>query len=319
MLLSAKKRKRPSVKREPGNPSTSALKSEGGGGQAPSVVKDEYEERVVKSEGENRNTVKSESHNSHQHPAIKEDPVKQEHLIKEDPDVKDELEENTTTRPERNLGKNRPIKEHLKRLRQEKAAEDAARARPIKQEMVMQEEEDAGEPQAASSLPQTKPKRRKFFSPKGSMPTSSLAAQQRRASLPYQKGIAAQGGAPQPGGIVRATSAPISKTADCAGDSGLYRRRGGSHKSIWNMAMDARRDPHLLMDLVEARTVNFINPGAREEYPTCSCGSRDTQRLGSISSRNQDVRKGEIWGSKDREDMIRYRCNQCGKSWNVEE
>jgi hypothetical protein len=288
MLLSAKKRKRP-IKQE------APVKSEQDSN--PSIVKDEDNEGPVRVKEETSSIMVENN------VPIKEDPVKEE-------PVKDEQQTNdNSSRRKLSLGKNRPLKEHLKRLREAKAAEDAARARPIKEEEILIAEEEESQPQ---SIPQqqSRPKRRKFFSPKGSMPASSSSAQNRRASFPSHKP-----GMPMPSNLARAASADVSTTSQ---DSSLYKRREGSHKSIWNMAMDCRRDPNLLWQLIEARSENFINPSSKDTI-ACSCGSRDTQRMGNISNRNQDVRKGEIWGAKDREDMVRYRCNKCGKSWNVEE
>lgn len=55
--------------------------------------------------------------------------------------------------------------------------------------------------------------------------------------------------------------------------------------------------------------------------PPCSCGSRDVQSFGNITSRNQDTSKGETWGMKDRggEIVARYQCSECGKTWMEEE
>eukprot|EP00569_Conticribra_weissflogii_P000543 CAMPEP_0171354126 /NCGR_PEP_ID=MMETSP0878-20121228/44545_1 /TAXON_ID=67004 /ORGANISM="Thalassiosira weissflogii, Strain CCMP1336" /LENGTH=583 /DNA_ID=CAMNT_0011860089 /DNA_START=68 /DNA_END=1822 /DNA_ORIENTATION=+ len=55
--------------------------------------------------------------------------------------------------------------------------------------------------------------------------------------------------------------------------------------------------------------------------PKCtSCGSSKIESHGNITSRNNDVRKGEVWGMKDRGEMVveRYRCLNCGKVWNEE-
>jgi hypothetical protein len=57
-----------------------------------------------------------------------------------------------------------------------------------------------------------------------------------------------------------------------------------------------------------------------ELAPSCSCGSSNVRSMGNTTSRNQDLKKGETWGMKDRgeEVMFRYQCNGCGKMWNEE-
>ena len=53
---------------------------------------------------------------------------------------------------------------------------------------------------------------------------------------------------------------------------------------------------------------------------TCSCGSNDIEIYGNITNRNNDVRKAEIWGTKQENDMTtRYRCNNCARIWNEDE
>ena len=95
------------------------------------------------------------------------------------------------------------------------------------------------------------------------------------------------------------------------------RRRKGSGKSIWNLAMDKGPDGSyktVTEDYsAESNSIHELNHSV-----TCTCGSKDVRSFGNITSRNQDVRKGEIWGSGDRgEDVItRFQCNKCGRTWN---
>ena len=89
--------------------------------------------------------------------------------------------------------------------------------------------------------------------------------------------------------------------------SNVYKRRKSSRQSIWNLAMDPSK-------VAEAETSDKL-----EVYiPACTCGSKNVEAVGNITSRNQDLKKGETWGMKDRgEDVVgRYRCNQCGRMWN---
>lgn len=95
--------------------------------------------------------------------------------------------------------------------------------------------------------------------------------------------------------------------------SSVYNRRKPSKKSIWNLAMDP---------CVASMGTEEGEEAARtmEEAPPCSCGSRHVRAFGNITSRNQDLKKGETWGMKDRggEVVSRYQCNDCGKMWNEE-
>eukprot|EP00934_Nitzschia_sp_Nitz4_P000414 Nitzschia sp. Nitz4//scaffold195_size40117//260//1141//NITZ4_007571-RA/size40117-processed-gene-0.20-mRNA-1//-1//CDS//3329540350//414//frame0 len=88
-------------------------------------------------------------------------------------------------------------------------------------------------------------------------------------------------------------------------------RRKPTRRSIWNLAMDKtiRTD--------EATKANAANPQPSHDA-VCTCGSKNVQLFGNMTSRNQDLKKGETWGMKDRgEDVVsRYQCNDCGKLWN---
>ena len=99
------------------------------------------------------------------------------------------------------------------------------------------------------------------------------------------------------------------------------KRRKGSGKSIWNLAMDTDRNTGKLSAVSEcykmsdADNARFLNNNI-----LCTCGeNKDIRSFGNITSRNADVRKGEIWGT-DRDEVInRYQCNKCGRTWNEEE
>jgi len=94
------------------------------------------------------------------------------------------------------------------------------------------------------------------------------------------------------------------------------KRRKGSGKSIWNLAMDKGRDGKLS---AVAESYKTGDTHVRLDNVNCTCGSNDVKSFGNITSRNQDVRKGEIWGT-DRDEVIsRYQCNSCGRTWNEEE
>ena len=92
----------------------------------------------------------------------------------------------------------------------------------------------------------------------------------------------------------------------------VYQQRKAPHKSIWNLAMD----PNVVLAIEESRATPL-----QEHVPACSCGSKDVRHFGNVTSRNQDMRKGETWGMKDRGDKVVswYQCNKCGKTWNKNE
>jgi len=96
--------------------------------------------------------------------------------------------------------------------------------------------------------------------------------------------------------------------------SRLFKRRKSSKKSIWNLAMETPKKE-------SSTPIASIQEMASQASVTCSCGSADVRSFGNITSRNQDIRKGETWGMKDRGDEVvtKYRCNTCGKSWHEEE
>ncbi|CAB9496562.1 expressed unknown protein [Seminavis robusta] len=87
------------------------------------------------------------------------------------------------------------------------------------------------------------------------------------------------------------------------------KRREPTRKSIWNAVMD---DPS---PSVKTKPIRMEDDTVDA---TCSCGSTNVSSLGNVTSRNQDVRKGEVWGSGDRSNddvILKYQCNQCGKMW----
>ncbi|KAL3941788.1 MAG: hypothetical protein SGBAC_003904 [Bacillariaceae sp.] len=97
--------------------------------------------------------------------------------------------------------------------------------------------------------------------------------------------------------------------------SRLYQRRKASKKSIWNQAMETPNQ-------ASSRPISSIQEMATQTSATCSsCASTNVRSFGNITSRNQDMRKGETWGMKDRggEVVTKYQCNNCGKTWHEEE
>ncbi len=99
-----------------------------------------------------------------------------------------------------------------------------------------------------------------------------------------------------------------SRTMERFGTTSVYQRRKSSKKSIWNLAMDPNTAEG-------EKATDMVNDSS-----TCSCGSINVRSFGNITSRNQDLKKGETWGMKDRGDDVvsRYQCDDCGKMWNEE-
>ena len=147
------------------------------------------------------------------------------------------------------------------------------------------------------------------FLRKSAMPNRLLQTQQQQARL-HEAQIQRMNQAAAVGGSAEASAS--------GGSSQLTKRRKSSGKSIWNLAMDPNTSANKKAALDISMTQNNPNIWDTKE---CGCGSSDVTNLGSNTSRNQDMRKGETWGMKDRGDdvMTRYQCNKCGKIWNEEE
>ena len=114
--------------------------------------------------------------------------------------------------------------------------------------------------------------------------------------------------------LVRMNQAASAARRASRTNSTVNQRRKGSGKSIWNLAMDKGRDGKL-----STKAENYKQASQNRELlnVVCKCGSKDVRSFGNITSRNQEVRKGEIWGTGRGEEVInRYQCNQCGKTWN---
>lgn len=92
----------------------------------------------------------------------------------------------------------------------------------------------------------------------------------------------------------------------------LFQRRKASRASIWNLAMQ-KPSPN--------EKVATASSLLDAHNAMCSCGSTNVSNFGNVTSRNQDMRKGETWGMKDRGDDVvsKYQCNDCGKIWQEEE
>jgi hypothetical protein len=71
---------------------------------------------------------------------------------------------------------------------------------------------------------------------------------------------------------------------------------------------------------MEKEMTRDITSGSNASSKLCTCGSKDVEIEGTVTSRNNDMMKGEVWGMKDRAEMVveRLHCLACGKTWNEE-
>lgn len=91
-----------------------------------------------------------------------------------------------------------------------------------------------------------------------------------------------------------------------------YKRRKMSGMSSWNKVLD--------------ESITFVPEGDNSFTDLtgifkgkCSCGG-DAIMFGNTTSRNNDVPKAEIWGTKqEKEVSIRFQCKKCAKIWNEDE
>lgn len=107
----------------------------------------------------------------------------------------------------------------------------------------------------------------------------------------------------------------MNRMATQSEESNVYQRRKASKKSIWNLAMETSRPAGV-------KPISAIQEEATQASAICSsCKSTNVRSFGNIVSRNNEVRKGETWGMKDRgnEVVSRYQCNNCGLTWHEEE
>ncbi|KAL7570134.1 hypothetical protein ACA910_019975 [Epithemia clementina (nom. ined.)] len=113
------------------------------------------------------------------------------------------------------------------------------------------------------------------------------------------------------------------------------KRRKSSRKSIWNTVMEEGNSnnnkvtdssKHRSKDQTEneqheqENQVSIDEEAANIVTSACSCGSHQVHNMGLNASRNQDLKKGETWGVKDRGDEVinRLQCQSCGKTWSEE-
>jgi len=113
-------------------------------------------------------------------------------------------------------------------------------------------------------------------------------------------------------------SAELSEGGLSKKKTDMSRRRKSSRKSIWSMVRDNstiadndRQSTNSASSLAKMDTVSATCP---------SCRSEDVVSIGSNTSRNQDLKKGETWGMKGKEDevLLRLQCKKCARVWTEE-
>lgn len=97
-----------------------------------------------------------------------------------------------------------------------------------------------------------------------------------------------------------------------------YKRRKLSAKSSWHHILNENENHS--SDLKVAYSSDKLLLASTEMVvdKKCSCGG-GAILFGNTSSRNNDVPKAEIWGTKRDTEMVRYQCRACAKIWNEEE
>ncbi|KAL9185424.1 hypothetical protein ACHAXT_003201 [Thalassiosira profunda] len=105
-----------------------------------------------------------------------------------------------------------------------------------------------------------------------------------------------------------------------------YQRKHNPPQNIWNQVLDSTNDSRgkqkkqkIRYDDLEKELISNITSG--NDAKSCTCGSTNVEVSGNATSRNDmSMTKGEVWGSKDREEVAAERCHclDCGKRWNEE-
>jgi len=107
-----------------------------------------------------------------------------------------------------------------------------------------------------------------------------------------------------------------------------YRKRKKT-SSIWHQILDSNSTDNMndkkpkakrnWDDMEKQMMQNITSSNSTVARKTCtSCKSTNIEIVGSNTSRNCDMTKGEVWGMKDRGELVveRCRCLSCGRIWN---
>ncbi len=107
--------------------------------------------------------------------------------------------------------------------------------------------------------------------------------------------------------------------------SNPYRRKPPTN--IWNQIVDSidgvsrKERAKMKWEDIEKEMTRDITSGNNASSKKCTCGSCDVEISGNVTSRNNSMMKGEVWGMKNRSEIVveRCRCLECGKTWNDED
>lgn len=121
------------------------------------------------------------------------------------------------------------------------------------------------------------------------------------------------------------------KAATTKPGSNPYARKHNPPINIWNQVLDSNKNSHgnnekkakTKFEDMERELINNITSSSTGDNAhnastkTCKCGSTNVQVSGNVTSRNNEMTKGEIWGRKDQGEVVeRCYCLVCGKTWN---
>ena len=108
-----------------------------------------------------------------------------------------------------------------------------------------------------------------------------------------------------------------------------YRRRKRPRQNLWNQVLDSQAPdqrhgkgvPKMNFDQMERAMIDDITDSAggdgRLQCP--SCGGSSIEVRSGVTSKNNDMSKGEVWGRKETDPVVeRCCCRDCGKAWNVD-
>ncbi len=96
-----------------------------------------------------------------------------------------------------------------------------------------------------------------------------------------------------------------------------YKRRKTSSKSSWHLVLSSKKGKNNNSRPLTTAKIDFTSTSV--EGITCSCGSKNIELCGNVTSRNNNVSKADTWGFK-RDDDVKtiVRCTNCNKTWSEE-
>ena len=113
-----------------------------------------------------------------------------------------------------------------------------------------------------------------------------------------------------------------------------YRRRKRPRQNLWNQVLDSQAPdqrqgkgvkgtPKMNFAQMERAMIDDItgSAGGDDRGVLCpSCGSSSIEVRSGVTSKNNEMSKGEVWGRKETDPVVeRCCCRECGKAWNRDE